>query len=599
MARHDLEAVRGELQRMGYLTHRVERYLLQDAFRPQRPLGTVLHLAARLGLLGGALMALGSALLLAIWNPQVTAEPFDLLPLVLHLLPLWTLLFAAAFLLLAGVLALVLRLVPALRIDFLSFAVVAAGGGLLLGAALWAGRELLAPRSALQLGLLAAGAAAATYLMAKLLYHGLLALAIRLTERTPRRRLFGRRWLVAAVAACGALLVLLPAAVGARHRAPAAPAMLPTAPGGRVLLLGADGVVPAELEYLLARGELPQLARLAEHGALLSYDRPSGVPAAFWTTVATGLPSPQHGVAAVDSFRPLGMSAALSVMGPFRWYWDRVALPLGLASHRPVLANRRRAFALWELAARAGGPVVAVNWWATYPAAPLPGLVVAHGAYQLLADGTADAVAPTGRSAEVASLRRSEPPAEAERALAAALPAADAATLSERALAPDAFYRRLFAAAAPGTEAAALYLPGLDIAADGWRGSAVAFADLVRLELQALDGLLGDLLGDGAWDAVAVVFDPGRRGPAEGRVVLWRPAGCEGGEDRMAIERLAPALVAVLGLPASRQLAPPPEVCSWPRPPAVVDGFGWRTPPEQLAVPAEEYLENLRSLGYL
>jgi len=57
--------------------------------------------------------------------------------------------------------------------------------------------------------------------------------------------------------------------------------------------------------------------------------------------------------------------------------------------------------------------------------------------------------------------------------------------------------------------AAALYLPGADIAADGWQGGDVALADLVRGELAAADRLLaGALAGVGT---VAVVLDPGRR----------------------------------------------------------------------------------------
>src|SRR3954451_10363486 len=83
----EVEAVRSELQRLGYLSHRVERYLLQDALRPQQPLRTVLLLAVKLGVLGGALLALGGALLLLAWNPPLMQAPLDLPLLVLHLLP--------------------------------------------------------------------------------------------------------------------------------------------------------------------------------------------------------------------------------------------------------------------------------------------------------------------------------------------------------------------------------------------------------------------------------------------------------------------------------------------------------------------------------
>jgi hypothetical protein len=606
----EIEAVRSELQRLGYLSHRVERYLLQDALRPERPLATVTLLAAKLGVLGGGLVAVGGALLLLAWNPLLTAEPFDLAILVLHLLPVSALVFGVAFLLLAGVLAASLHLRPTLRIDSLSLAVGLGGGMALLAALFWRGRELLASLPVTSVLLLALGGAAAAYLLGRLLYQGLLALAIRLTDRAPRRRLMVRRYLLPAVAAMALALVALPAAVAARRPAVAAPGFLPTLHGERVLALGLDGVLPGELDYLLRRGALPALAGLlAEGGVLLAYDRPEQPPAAFWSTVATGLPAPLHGVAAVDSFRPVGMETALAVNGPFRWYWAHVARPLGLAAQRPLLSNRRTAFTFWELLGRGGAPVVAVDWWGTYPAGPTPGLVVAHGGYQLLAEGAAGAVAPAARQPELAALRRAaatgEEPAVAI-ARAAQSPAA-AARLAERALLPERFYRLAFAAeAASGPRAAALYLPALDLAADGWQGGEVAFAELLAAELGAADRLLGDLLGRAEWGTVVVVVDPGRRGSAEGRAFLWRRSGCGAGRSaasaaagEVSPEALAAGLFRAAGLPQSAELPAPPAVCRWPAPPAEVASYGRRQTLSAATPGSDDYLQNLRSLGYL
>ena len=65
--------------------------------------------------------------------------------------------------------------------------------------------------------------------------------------------------MLAVVAGCVTLLAAV--ALFAPHPAPAAPpAALPTAPGERVALVGVDGVLPGELDYLLARGELPALS---------------------------------------------------------------------------------------------------------------------------------------------------------------------------------------------------------------------------------------------------------------------------------------------------------------------------------------------------
>ena len=237
--------------------------------------------------------------------------------------------------------------------------------------------------------------------MIKLVYHGLLALAIRLTDAPPDRRLFSRRGLGFGILSAAFLLTLPAVLAAARGERVEAPPSLPEAPGERVLLLGIDGVLPGEVDYLLKTGDLPVLSRLAgESGGVRAYSRTPEAPASFWASVATGLPTPEHGVAALDSFRPLWVSTPLARTGALRAYWSRIEVPLHLAEYRPVLANRRSAFTVWELAARGGSPVVAVNWWATFPAAPLPGLVIAHGGYQLLREGAAGAVASVGEPAE-------------------------------------------------------------------------------------------------------------------------------------------------------------------------------------------------------
>ncbi|MCZ7651546.1 MAG: alkaline phosphatase family protein [Thermoanaerobaculia bacterium] len=269
-------------------------------------------------------------------------------------------------------------------------------------------------------------------------------------------------------------------------------------------------MLPEELDYLLARGELPSLAALARDGAEIPFRRPSGAPASFWTTVATGVPPERHGVVALDAVEPLGLSAPLGRTGPLRPWFVGAAAPLGLAEVRPLLSGRRRAWTAWELAARGGAPVAAVNWWGTFPAEPLPGLVLAHGAWQLLAGDGAGAVAPAERTAGIAALARGLAAAPEAPALEAGAPPEEAARVREQALRPDALYRAVAAGeAARGAALVALYLPGADIAADGWRGSALALADLVRGELAAADRWLAE--AGAGFGTVALVVDPGRR----------------------------------------------------------------------------------------
>lgn len=611
----DLDKVRSELRRLGYLDHGFERFLLQDALRPRAPLRTVLFLTARVALLAGGVTALALALALVAANGGFSASPLDVPMLFLHLFPPISAVAAVSFLALCGVLLAVLRLYHVRRIEAVSLGAAVAAGALALALALWGARGLLGEGHRPLLIVLGLAAPIAVSVLVRLVYQGLLTLAIRFTDATPHTRLFSRKGLGLAILAA-AFVLTVPAVLSARREAALPPPGLPTSPGERVLLIGIDGILPEEVDYLLAVGDLPTLGRLAKQGGkIFRYRREPEPPASFWTTVATGIPGPDHGVTSLDSFRPLGVETPLARSGPLRLWWSGVEVPLGLAEYRPILANRRRAFAVWELASRGGAPVLAVNWWGTFPAEPLPGLVVAHGAFQLLQEDAHGAIAPESEKKEAEILVRGTWNSEGDEGdgsgprLAAALPPEAVASLRERALLPDRFYRRMFEERLAGSpRAAALYLPAIDIAADGWVGGDVAFADLVRAELTAADQLVARALqGIGT---VAVVLDPGRRtGEGEGRVLIWRRTGCTGasagsrgggdGGEEIEPEAVASGLLRALGLPQSGELPPPPAGCRWAPAQAAVPGYG---EPQQRRATAEaggEYLESLRSLGYL
>lgn len=602
--RPGLDRVRGELRRLGYLDHGFERFLLQDALKPRDVGRTLLRLAAKVGLLVGVVLALVAAFALATANGNLTLSPFDLIPLFFHLLAPLTLIVGAGFLALSGALVLVLRLYPLRRIEsFCLGAALVAGAGV-LGLALLHGDDLLAGASTLQKTLIAVLVPAVVFAVVKVIYNGLLSLGISLTDTTPRSRLFSRRGLVWAIVG-SAFLIILPGLIAAGAPAPPrAPSTIPSAPGERVLLLGLDGVLPEELEYLLARGELETLASLLDRGGVLgSYRRDGDVPpATFWTSVATGVPSSEHGVTAVDGFRPRGVRTSLARPGPSRWYWSHVAEPWGLAEHRPLLESRRRAFTVWELVSRGGSPVAAINWWGTYPAQPVPGLLVAHGAYQLLGEDVPEAVAPDARLRDLEDLRerihRSEGPGTWR-----GLPAETVDLARSRALQPDRFYREAFRRALEDRpRLAAVYLAAPDLLADGWRWGELALGDLIRSEVVAADRLLGDALAAEGFDTVLVVVDPGRRSTdPRGRILLWRRAGCTATSPRpeLSPRSVASAALRALGLPQSESLPPPPPICPWPPPPLELATFGERHAPTSRARQSHEYLESLRSLGYL
>ncbi len=592
MADASLESIRAELRRRGYLQRGVERVLLQDALRPRATGAAVLRLALRVGLLIGLPGAVVASLGLALVNRSLGTNAGDVAALTAHLaLPM-----VGSAALVFGLVA--LASLPLLRASRGRGERWALGLGL-LASSLWLawvalrGREIAGGSRSAELAV-AAIAACVAWILGRVVYGGLLAISARFARPGAERPLLPRR-LLGAVALLGAAVLLAPALLAVPETPQGAP-FLPTAPGDRVLLIGVDGVLSDEFEYLLARGDLPAIARRRQVGsALLRYPRPSGPPASLWTSVATGLTPAAHGVVGVDSYRPAGVEVPLLRSGPWRAWW-RLETELGLCEHRPVLAARRTGWTLWELAARGGAPVAAIDWWSTFPAEPLPGWVVAHGAFQLLAGNAVGAVEPASRRDELLRLRSSDAVAALDPQLRASLPGDAAEDVLARAVRPDLFYletARIARLHSP--RALALYLPGLDIAAAGWRGSDVAFGDLVRGLLTQVDRLVAE---SDEFATVAIVLDPGRRSGPEGRVLFLR-RGCGGAEGTTSPEVVAASLMRALGLPQSAEIPVPADACEWPPAPSSVASYGARRAPGGAPAAGEEYLENLKALGYL
>ena len=129
--------------------------------------------------------------------------------------------------------------------------------------------------------------------------------------------------------------------------------------GRRVMVVGWDGADWLMVRPLLAQGRLPNLKRLIERGAAgeLRASPPLLSPL-IWTTMATGKPVTEHGVADFlvkegDTLVPIGSQA-------------------------------RRVHALWTILPTFGLRTAVVAWWATWPAEPTLGVMVSDRvAYQL------------------------------------------------------------------------------------------------------------------------------------------------------------------------------------------------------------------------
>ena len=164
--------------------------------------------------------------------------------------------------------------------------------------------------------------------------------------------------------------------------------------GGRILVLGLDGLDPQTVDLLMAEGKMPNFSKLRQEGAYgrLVSEKPLLSPI-VWTTIATGKRPDQHGI------------------GHF------VAVNPQTGAQLPVTSQMRKVKAIWNIASDAGKEVAVVGWWATWPAEPVRGVVVSdHTAYHFLFEdaftggsdpgGAAGKVHPPERQAEITSLVR-------------------------------------------------------------------------------------------------------------------------------------------------------------------------------------------------
>lgn len=157
---------------------------------------------------------------------------------------------------------------------------------------------------------------------------------------------------------CGAAL-LAAAAAPARPPRPGPPAAVRP----RVIVVGWDGADWTLLDPLLAAGRLPHLKSLLEKGAQgkLETYRPRASPL-LWTTMATGLTPPEHGV--VD-FQEFDVATGASL---------------------PISGRSRTGPAIWNVASAKGLASGVVGWWATWPAEAVKGFFVSDRAAPVLFD---------------------------------------------------------------------------------------------------------------------------------------------------------------------------------------------------------------------
>jgi hypothetical protein len=634
-----VDELRARLRELGYLDTGVDRFVLGPVRVSRGLFDVAWRSSVRIGLLAGLLLGPSTAAALGARLPGLVTGPRDLVVLACYLGVLFGAGVAVASLVVMALLGVVTarggRGAPAqARAPWLARAagtVVAAS--CLAYLVLWwramtpAGAVWRSVAWTLPALVLATG-------VSMLLGHAVMVATLALAAREARGpsaafRRPSRAWrptlgLGLFAFAAGAGLLFLATVNEDRARPATPPAIVVEPTGVHLTLVAIDGFDLAFLERLEGAGRVPRLARLLAGGRLLLPASDAPDPARTWTSLATGQPAAVHGVSGIETRQVSGIAGSVPA--------GRSALASAIAAAtdlvrltRPALTTglQRRSKTFWEVAAEHGLRTFVVNWWATWPAPDGPGVVLTDRAtLRLERGGELDAeIAP---AALYPPLRQAWPTLrdQAWRAVLQAFPETGDAVAdllrqaAEQDAIPVALVSRVSASAA---DLRAVYLPGLDIAQHGLMGAGagsvpasvmVARVDALERYYVFLDRLLAPLADPaGPGDTVALLADPGRAAsPGPGILAVSGSQVAKGVTLRARGADVAPTLLYLLGLPASRELPgrPRTDLMSGDFTARVrirtVDSYGPRLPaprPPSAAPLDREMLDRLRSLGYV
>jgi hypothetical protein len=644
-ARPDTSALREELRRLGYLTNPLERFLVGDLSRRASPAWTNLVVSLKVGVLAGLL--LGSLLLAAflLSHPDLASSPRDVAVVTAYVLGLAACGLTVASLVVGALTHLLFRLtkraVPLVEQVATRAAVVLSVLVFLYLAFWWRtvraslGHGRVPVGAGWLDGAVLAGVIVVSVLFALALRVGGRALLLRLEYRAPASRALAPRqrvplWRWAVLAGLGAVAFFLIGylRVYGRPTQPAAPVEFTTKyAGARLFLVAVDGLGYEEVRTQFLS---PRAGWLGTQARVAPLDVPSaGNTATLWTTVATGLPPEKHGVESFETTRVAGLSRYVSLRSGGAGFEDALAvvLPfLGFARRAPLSTSSLAARPLWEVLPEKGLRVAVVNWWATWPAPDVRGVVISDRTFAKLdlnqekKSGEPSFEAETYPEGAFALAREVWQQCEGVGQAGGAGPSVG--------LRMDRFHEALTEAllAREGQdpwpqqyELVAVYLPGLDIAARELLGPAEGLSSgQLGTALEELRGMrrnLDDWLSALAREAearqatVLVVGAPSRRdrpSGAKGFYALWGPDVAPGPLPDLAVYDLAPTVLAFMGFPVSSEMSGEThlELFASSRVPtqvATLETYG----PRQAAGGApssaidKEYRQRLRSLGYI
>jgi hypothetical protein len=546
-----VDSLREQLRERGYLSHGIERWFALDPWSSRAfwlELATVAAKAALLIALFGALPFV--AILLFRNHPLGALETLELTAVY------GAAGFAAAFFFIV-LIALVLKLRPELAIDTpraLLAISLAASALLSLVIGLWWYRFDAAP----SLPELVTGFVLIVlfFLMATIVVSaGLLSFSIYELQRVPAIHQKPRGVPMTIAAAVLLALLFLPAYAGQERTHDAEPLQVLTTPTDRkVAFVAVDGLTA---DLFRSRADLAhELPNVVETQTVAG-----GSTTERWATVGTGVATRIHGVRAIEGVRMRGGRHLIQTLSRGDAVLHDFAPAIGLAERQALPPTIRRRDYVWELFAKRGVPVVAVNWWTTE---------------DLRAGGLTSV---SQESVFAAAARGAKVP-----------PATTALRVDETAV-----HRFVTSLDQQKPRIATVYLPALDVILNRLPLDPTA---RLAASLRALDALTATILAirSRGYDVVLAGL-PGDR--QEGLAVIASTVPL-GPRDRPAeapdLHDVAPTLCVLAGFPASNEMAG--HALTGNESPRIAS-YGARGTSASNVKVNEEYYDNLKSLGYI
>lgn len=211
--------------------------------------------------------------------------------------------------------------------------------------------------------------------------------ASRSIDQLPKKfrdwRVLAAMWLLVAVPALLAPLLGASTPRFERQRSGPPEGLAVEDTGLRVLVFGIDAATWKVFSPLIENGSLPVTRRLVEsgvHATLIS--PPPQVSPAIWTTMVTGRRPEEHGIQkylrvslpGVAGFPFESLAQDMSLV-PFFWVGLGYFMA-GMAEGVPPTSDQVRVKTLWHMLKDGGERSMVLGWPATWPAEPLPGLMV-------------------------------------------------------------------------------------------------------------------------------------------------------------------------------------------------------------------------------